>query len=111
MTAAVQSPDGDDLEHHAGEKRGDNCQNDADDEASGQGGESGSKIGAEHVKRAVRQVDEVHDAEDQRQPGGQQEQQHAQLHAVEALLEKIQHGLDSYSMVPSPSKGSMAPSG
>ena len=55
------------------------------------GGERRGEIGAEHVERAVRQVDEVHDAEDERQAGGQQKQQHAELHAVEALLDEIQH--------------------
>jgi hypothetical protein len=40
----------------------------------------------------VRQVDQVHNAEDQRQPGGEQEQQHAELHAVEKLLDEIEHG-------------------
>jgi hypothetical protein len=36
----------------------------------------------------VRQVDHAHDAEDQRQPGGQHEQQQAVLHAVEQLDEE-----------------------
>ncbi len=76
-------------------KRAENRQNHGEDEASGQDGEGGGEIGAQHVERAMRQVDEVHDAEHQRQPGGQQKQQHAQLHAVEALLDEIQHGLDS----------------
>jgi hypothetical protein len=35
----------------------------------------------------VRQVDHVHDAEDQRQPGGEQEQHQAELQPVERLLE------------------------
>ena len=51
--------------------------------------EGRGEIGAQHVERAVRQVDEVHDAEDQRQPGGEQEQQQAELQAVEALLDEI----------------------
>jgi hypothetical protein len=45
----------------------------------------GGKVRAEHVQRAVRQVDEAHDAEHQRQAGGHQEQQHAELQAVERL--------------------------
>ena len=35
----------------------------------------------------MRQVDHVHDAEDQRQPGGEQEQHQAELQAVEALFD------------------------
>jgi hypothetical protein len=31
------------------------------------------KIGADHVERAVRQIDEIHDAEHQRQPRRQKE--------------------------------------
>jgi hypothetical protein len=37
------------------------------------------EIGAHHVERAVRQVDEVHDAEHQRQPRRQQKQQQPEL--------------------------------
>ena len=38
-------------------------------------------VGADHVEAAVRQVDDAHDAEDQRQPAGHEEQQQAVLHA------------------------------
>ena len=64
----------------------------AEHETSGRRGEGGGEIGAEHVERAVRQIDQVHDAENQRQAGREQKQQHAQLHAVEACSMK-------YSMV------------
>ena len=60
----------------------------ADDEASGQGREGGGEIGADHVERAVRQVDQVHDAEDQRQPGRKQEQQQPELQTVQALFDE-----------------------
>jgi hypothetical protein len=36
----------------------------------------------------MRQIDEVHDAEDQRQPGRDQKQQHAELQPVQCLDEK-----------------------
>jgi hypothetical protein len=42
--------------------------------------------GAEHIERAVRQIDHAHDAEDQRQPGRHQEQHDAELQAVQDLL-------------------------
>ena len=53
------------------------------------------QVGAEHVEAAVREVDHAHDAEDQREPGGQHEQQQAVLHAVEQLDQEIGeiHGL------------------
>ena len=41
----------------------------------------------------MRQVDQIHDAKDQRQSRRQQEQQHAKLNAVEKLLEEIEHDL------------------
>ncbi len=63
----------------------------ADDEATGPGREGRGEIGADHVERAVRQIDQVHDAEDQRQPGRQQEQQQAELQAVQALLREQRH--------------------
>ena len=91
MAALVQPPDGDDFEHHPDDERTRDRQNHRDDETSGHGGERRGEIGAEHVQRTMRQVDQIHDAEDQRQAGGQQKQQHAQLHAVEALLDEIQH--------------------
>ena len=49
---------------------------------------------AQHVKRAVGQIDEVHDAEDEREPGGQEEQQDAELQAVQGLRDQQpgQHG-------------------
>src|SRR5690606_30030909 len=40
---------------------------------------------ADHVQSAVGKVDEVHDAEDERQPGRHQEQQHAELNSVQQL--------------------------
>ena len=52
--------------------------------------ERGGQVGADHVERAVGEVDEVHDAEDQRQPGRHQEQHHAELQPVEALLDDEQ---------------------
>jgi len=40
----------------------------------------------------VRQIDEIHDAEHQRQPGRQQEQQQAELQPVQRLFDENQHG-------------------
>ena len=91
MIAAVERPDGDHLQHHAGDERRDQPERDAGDEAVGQPDKGRGEIGAQHVERAVRQIDQVHDPEDQRQTGRQQEQQHAELHAVEALFDEVKH--------------------
>ena len=44
----------------------------------------------------MRQVDEVHDAEHQRQPRRQQEQQQAELQSVQELFDDKQHGLGRF---------------
>ena len=48
-------------------------------------GEGRRQIGAQHVLHAVGEVDEVHHAEHQRQAGRDQEQQDAELQAVQRL--------------------------
>ena len=48
-------------------------------------------IGPDHVERAMREIDDVHDAEDERQSRRQQEQHDAELHAVQKLLERERH--------------------
>ena len=40
----------------------------------------------------MRQVDQVHDAEDQGQPGRHQEQHDAELDAVQHLFDRVDHG-------------------
>ena len=40
----------------------------------------------------MRQIDEVHDAEHQRQPRRQQKQQQAELQSVQELFDDKQHG-------------------
>jgi hypothetical protein len=39
----------------------------------------------------MRQIDEIHDAEHQRQPGCQQKQQQAELQSVQRLFDNDQH--------------------
>ena len=91
MAAAVERPYGDHFQHHARDGGGDERQDRAEHETIGQACEGGGEIGAEHVERAVRQIDEIHDPKNERQPGREQKQQHPKLHAVEALLDEIQH--------------------
>ena len=58
------------------------------EEVAGQPEEQKSQVSADHVLHAMGQVDEAHDAEDQRQPGRDQKQQHAVLQTVEDLNEE-----------------------
>ena len=83
MTAAVEPAYRDHLEYHADDQRGGDRQNGAEHEAVGPRRKRGREISAEHIERAVRQIDQIHDAEDQRQAGRQEEQQHAELDAVQ----------------------------
>ena len=55
------------------------------EKAAGQRIESDGEVGPQHVLDAVRQVDDVHDPEHQRQPRRNQEQQHAELQPIENL--------------------------
>ena len=54
-------------------------------EISGGGEDDDADIGAEHEQFAVGEIHHVHDAEDQRQPGGDQRQDHAGDDAVDRL--------------------------
>ena len=76
---------------HADQGRRREAGDDGDDDRAGLRGSEGGGIGADHVERAMGEVDHAHDAEDQRQPGREQEQHHAELQAVEQLFENERH--------------------
>src|SRR6202030_3466000 len=63
-----------------------------ENETSGPGHKGRGEIGAHHVERAMGEVDEVHDAEHEREPRRQQEQQEAELQPVQELFDDKQHG-------------------
>ncbi len=92
MIAAIEMPKRDEFQHDAEQQRGAERERRAEQEIAGPGHEGRGEIGAHHVERAVRQVDEIHDAEHQRQAGRQQEQQEPELQAVEDLFDEEQHG-------------------
>jgi hypothetical protein len=58
-------------------------------QAAEQAGERIRQIRAQHIETAMRQVDHAHDAEDQRQTGGQHEQHQAVLDTVQDLDKEI----------------------
>ena len=91
MAASVEPPYRDHFKHHADGERAENRKDGPEHKTVRPHRESGRQIGADHIERAVRQVDEIHDAEDQRQACRQQEQQHAELNAVEKLLDQVHH--------------------
>ena len=53
-----------------------------------QGRQGPGQVGADHVEAAMGEVDDAHDAEDEGQAAGDEEQQQAVLHGVEALCEE-----------------------
>ena len=91
MVAAVEMPERHEFQHDAEQQRGAERQQRCRARNSGPGHEGRREIGAHHVERAVREIDEVHDAEHQRQPCRQQEQQQAELQAVQRLFDDDQH--------------------
>ena len=71
-----QKPEGErcgERQHERGEK------------AAGERVEGDREIGAQHVLHAVREVDEIHHAEDQRQPCRDEEQEDAELQTIQDL--------------------------
>jgi hypothetical protein len=68
-------------EHHGERDR----EQDRGRQVAGHSGQRPRQVGADHVEAAMGQVDDAHDAEHQRQPAGDEEQQQAVLQAVEQL--------------------------
>jgi hypothetical protein len=55
--------------------------------------DGGRHVGAEHVKRAVRDVDDPHHAEHQREPAGDQEQQRRGEETIQRLGDQVRHSM------------------
>ena len=91
MVAAVEVPQRREFQHDAEQQGRAERQQRAQHETAGPGDEGRGEIGAHHVERAVREIDEVHDAEHQRQPRRQQEQQQPELQAVQELFDDEEH--------------------
>jgi hypothetical protein len=70
-----------------------------DPEVAGGGDGGRSHEAAQHHQIAVREVDDVHDAEDQREPGGHQRQDHAVDQPVDRLHQDLLDG-DAHAHTP-----------
>ena len=92
MVAAIEMPQRHEFQHDTEQQRGAERQHDADHEIPGPRHEGRGKIGAHHIERTVRQVNQVHDPEHQRQSGRQQKQQQPELQPVQELFDDKQHG-------------------
>ena len=91
MVAAVQPAHGDHFDRHADQERRHQREQHAADKVAGPRREGRRKVGADHVERPVRQIDEIHDPENQRQSGRQQKQQQTELQPVQKLFDEKQH--------------------
>ncbi len=85
VAAAVEVAQQGPLEHHADEPDHDRRDHERDQEAAGEHVRRVADIGAEHENDAVREIDDAHDAEDQRQPTGDEEQDRGLRERIEAL--------------------------
>jgi len=86
VIAFVERPQGDQFGDDSDHQCPREAEHDRHRERSGELVEIRRQVGAHHVERAMGEVDQVHDAEHQRQPGGQQKQHHPELQPVERLL-------------------------
>ena len=91
VVARIQLPDDEIFHQHARGARGDEPGGSGEHERARLGRDERHRIGADHVERAMGEIDHAHDAEDQRQAGGQQEQHDAELHAVQRLFDQEGH--------------------
>jgi len=85
MVSLVQGSQDNQVQHHPSDHHCRDGEHDAPNERAGPKGQGGGKKPAEHVKGAVRQIDHIHDPEDQGQAGGHQKQNDAKLKSVEKL--------------------------
>ena len=110
MVAAIEAHQRDALDDDAEHHRRGNGDQPGQHERFGPAEYGGREIRAHHVKRAVREIHEIHDPEHERQPGGQQEQQNAELQAVQRLREEEAdgHGRDSQDSRRSCARGNPA---
>ena len=88
MAAVVEVAEDEHFQQQPEGQRRRQRQHETQPEAAAPGGQRGHQIGAHHVLHAVREIDEVHDAEDERQPRRDEEQDQAELETVQHLHEE-----------------------
>jgi hypothetical protein len=85
MIAVVEMPEHREFQQKPEGERGGERQDERGEKAAGERIEGDREIGAQHVLHAVREVDEIHHPEHQRQACRNQKQKHAELQTVEDL--------------------------
>jgi hypothetical protein len=92
MVAVIEAAYDRHFDDCAGRCRSNEARRQADPERAGGSRDRSTCEGADHVERSMGEVDQAHDAEDQRQAGGHEEQHHPELQPVEKLLEEQCYG-------------------
>ncbi len=92
VVAPIEMAEHQEFERETEDERGAERQHERGEEIPGQGIEGDRQIRSQHVLDAVREIDEVHHAEHKRQPGRDQEQDHAELKPVQHLDDKERGG-------------------
>ena len=85
MVAGVQAGDGETLDGEADEDHDGKADEDREQQAARSLRDPPRQVGAEHVEGAVREIEDAEDAEHQRQPAGDEEEQQAVFDAVDDL--------------------------
>ncbi len=88
MIAAIEAYQRDALDDDAEQHRRRHRDDAGEHERPGRVERRRREVRAHHVQRSVREIHEVHDPEHEREPGGEQEQQDAELQAVQRLSEE-----------------------
>ena len=91
MVALVQHRQTQTIGGSGHQKHPERCHDDPHQKRLGEAVRGCCEIGAQHVQHAVRQVDEAHDAEHQRESGCQQKEQDAELKSVQELRNEQAH--------------------
>ena len=85
VIAAVETADEDVLQQQAHDEGNRDAADHRQPEAAGGGRDAVGEIRAQHVERAVREIDDAEDAEHQRQAARDEEQDHSVLNGVQKL--------------------------
>jgi hypothetical protein len=85
MIAVVEMTEDREFQQKSENERGGERQDERGEKAAGERIEGDRKIGAKHILHAVREVDEIHHPEHQRQARRNQKQKYAELQTVEDL--------------------------
>ena len=88
VVAVIEVPEHQEFEQQTEGERSEQRQHQCAEEVADHAVKRHSEIGAEHILGAVRQIDEIHHAEHQREAGRDQEQKNAELQSVQDLDEE-----------------------